>query len=274
MELICTCKVSAVAEDMRICIIEPSHHLSVLILKLGTPTKLLALALVGLFFVTLAMTTVPVFAASSAPQFASYSISGTGSGGRSFSAIVNETVSPSSAAGMSDVTFAITSAHGNLTYSKIINSTQVILPYFPTIANQSLTYQIHNFTISATINQAGTASASFNGKSVSVSNYTFNLNVSGNRTVSATGSASVFPSGLVYSATLVANGSDTINVQLLSTNLSLTSQSDPPSQATTSIAIAGGAASVLVGIGAIVVYKRRTGSQAAGSQEKPLYHVD
>lgn len=252
-----------------------SREKSTVVCVLRSAPKFLALGLVGLFFVMLGMAAVPVFAASSAPQFASYSISGTGSSGRSFSAIINETVAPSSAAGMSDVTLAITSVKGNLSYSKIINSSQVILPYFPTIANQSLTYQLHNFTIVATINQAGTGSVSFNAKTVSVSKYAFNLSVSGNRSESATGSATVFPSGLVYSATVVANGTDTLSIQLLATNLSLTSQSDPPSQATTSVAIAGSAASILIGIGAIVVYRRRTTSQTSNSGEaKPLYHVD
>jgi hypothetical protein len=243
-------------------------------LKLISLSKVLAVGSIAVFFLTLAVVTVPVFAATTAPQFASYSISGTGHG-RSFTAIVNESVSPSSASGFSDVVLSIASAEGNLSYSKIINSSQVILPYFPTIANQSLTYQEHNYSISATIDQAGSGSVNFNGKTVAVSNFTFSLNVSGNRSVSATGTATVFPSGLVYSAMVVANGTDTLNVQLLATNLSLTSQSDPSSPISTSVAIAGSAASILVGVGAIVVYRRRTSSQPnTAGETKPLYHVD
>ncbi len=174
---------------------------------------------------------------------------------------------------MSDVTLQIASAMGNLSYSKIMNSTQVILPYFPTIANQSVSYQFHNYSISATINQAGSGSASYNAKTYSLSNYTFSINVSGKSQVSATGSASVFQSGLVYSATIVANGTDTVNVQLLGTNLPLDPQSGS-SQTTTSVAVAGGAASILVGVGAFVVYKRKGPSQAENSETKPLHHVD
>jgi len=245
-----------------------------LILKLISLSKALAVGSIAVFFLTLAMITVPVFAATTAPQFASYSITGSGHG-RSFTAIVNETVSPSSNSGFSDVVLSIASADGNLSYSKIINSSQVILPYFPTVANQSLTYQMHNYSISATIDQAGSGSVSFDGKTVAVSNFTFSLNVSGNRSVNAIGTATVFPSGLVYSAVVVANGTDTLNVQLLATNLSLTSQSDPPSQISTSVAIAGSAASILVGVGAIVVYRRRSGSQTSTAADaKPLYHVD
>ena len=91
--------------------------------------------------------------------------------------------------------------------------------------------------------------------------------------MSAMGSASVFPSGLVYAATIVANGTDTVSIQLLSTNLSLSSQSGASGQSTTSIAVAGGAASIAVGMGALVVYRRKNVSQTKGS-DKPLYHVD
>jgi len=233
-------------------------------------SKFLILGFVAVFVLSMAI--VPVFAATTAPQYASYSVSGS-YGGHSFHAIVNESVASSSTAGKSDVTLSVASAMGNLSYSKIINASQVILPYFPTVANQSFTYEFHNYSITATINQAGSSSASFSGKSQTVSNYTFSVNVSGNRSMSATGSASVFPSGLVYAATVVANGTDTISIQLLSTNLSLTSQSGSSAQSTTSIAVAGSAASILIGVGAFVVYKRKNVSHPSNS-EKPLYHVD
>jgi hypothetical protein len=222
-------------------------------------------------FLAMAIVVVPAFAAT-APQYASYNISGNARN-HSFSATVNETVAPASAAGMSDVTLQIGGAMSNLTYSKIMNSSQVILPYFPTIANQSLTYQFHNYSVTATINQSGTSSVTYDGHSYTVSNYTFTVTAAGNRQVSAWGSALVFPSGLVYSASVVANGTDNFNVQLLGTNLSLTSQSDPPSQMTTSVAVAGGAGSILAGVGALVFYKRKKPAENAG-ETKPLYHVD
>ncbi|HYB03820.1 MAG TPA: hypothetical protein VED17_05120 [Nitrososphaerales archaeon] len=243
--------------------------------------KVLVLASLAVLFLSMAVAVVPAFAAS-APEFASYRISGSGDG-HSFSAVANETVAPSSASGMSDVTLQIGSAMQNLSYSKIMNASQVILPYFPTISNQSLTYQFHNFSISASINQAGSASASYNGQSYSLSNFTFSVSVSGSGhkwagsqyPAEVTGSALVFPSGLVYSASIVANGTDAVSVQLLATNLSLTSQSGSSQMTTTSIAVAGGAASILVGVGAFVVYRRKNNSQSQSTSEsKPLYHVD
>ena len=90
--------------------------------------------------------------------------------------------------------------------------------------------------------------------------------------MSATGNASVFPSGLVYSATIVANSTDTVQIQLLGTNLGLNSTSG--GSQTTSIAVAGGAGSILAGVGAFVFYKRKNPSANSKADDKPLYHVD
>jgi len=240
----------------------------------------LVLAFLGVLFASMTLLVVPAFAAT-APQYASYRISGTAEN-HSFSAVVNESVAPSSATGMSDVTLAIGSSTQNLTYSKIMNSSDVILPYFPTISNQSLTYQFHNYSISASITQAGSTSAGYNGQTYSLSNFTFNVSVSGGNKMWAssqspmgvTGSALVFPSGLVYSASIVANGTDVLSIQLLGTNLPLTS--DPSSSiTTTTVGVAGAAGSILVGVGAFVIYRRKNNSQSQGANEsKPLYHVD
>lgn len=226
----------------------------------------------AVLFLGMAIVVVPAFAQTTSPQFASYSVGGTVRG-QSFYALVNESVAPSSASGFSDLTLQITSAMQNLTYSKIVNSTDVIMPYFPTIANQSLTYQFHNYSITATIDQAGTGSVTFDGQTYTVSNFTFNVMVSGRTQTSIQGSASVFPSGLTYTAEIVANGTNTVNVQLQSTNLPLTSQSDPP-KTTTSVAVVGGVGSILAGLGAFVVYRRKSASQTENPESKPLYHVD
>jgi hypothetical protein len=79
---------------------------------------------------------------------------------------------------------------------------------------------------------------------------------------------------LVYSASIVANGTDVLSVQLLGTNLPLTS--DPsPSITTTTVGVAGAAGSILVGVGALVMYRRKNNSQSQGATDsKPLYHVD
>ena len=216
----------------------------------------------------------PAVGATTASQYAAYSISGN-FGNHSISALVNETVAPSSSTGMSDLTLKVASSMENFSYSKIMNSSKVILPYFPTVANQSFSYQIHNYSISASIAQTGTGSATFNGKTYTLTDYTFSVSGAklGGSPMSATGGASVFPSGLVYSAWVAANASETIHVQLVGTNLALDATSG--SAQTTSIAVAGGAGSILAGVGAFAFYKRKSNPQKTNENgEKPLYHVD
>ena len=136
--------------------------------------RLFALASIMFSFMSLAMLAPAVGAASTSSQYAAYSISGN-FGNHSITAIVNETVAPSSASGMSDLTLKIASTMSNFSYSKIINSSRVIFPYFPTVANQSFTYQVKNYSISASIAQTGTGSANYGGKTYSLTNYTFSV---------------------------------------------------------------------------------------------------
>jgi hypothetical protein len=232
------------------------------------------LASLAIFFLSFVILVPSVGASSGSSQFATYNISGN-AGTHTVSAVINETVSPSSSSGMSDVTLQIVSNMANLSYSKILNSTRVILPYFPTVANQSFSYQIHNYSISASIAQSGTRGATFNGITYTLTNYTFSLSGTkfGGHLMNASGGASVFPSGLVYSAWIVANGTVSIHVQLIGTNLSLDSSSS--SSQTSSIAVAGGAGSVVAGVGAVVLYKRKNNPEKSNpDEEKPLHHVD
>jgi LPXTG-motif cell wall-anchored protein len=236
--------------------------------------RLFALASVLVSFLSLAMLAPAVGATTASSQYAAYSISGN-YGNHSITALVNETVAPSSSSGMSDLTLKIASSMSNFSYSKIVNSSKVMFPYFPTVANQSISYQMQNYSISASISQSGTGSATYDGKTYSLTNYTFSVSgvKLGGSPMNASGGASVFPSGLVYSAWVTANASETIHAQLVGTNLSLDTSSS--SSQTTSIAVAGGAGSILAGVGAFVFYKRKNNSQKASANgDKPLYHVD
>ena len=227
----------------------------------------------GVSIAFLAFAVLPASFAATGAQYAAYQVTGSAQN-HSFSAVVNESAAPDSKAGFSNLTLQLSSGVGNLSYSKVINSTKVMFPYFPGTANQSLSFQYHNYSISLAVAQVGTKSVAFQSASYSLTDYTFS--VSGSKTggtpMSATGNASVFPSGLVYSATIVANGTDTIQIQLLGTNLGLNSTSG--ASQTTSIAVAGGAGSILAGVGAFVFYKRKNPSTNSKTDEKPLYHVD
>ncbi|HXQ92037.1 MAG TPA: LPXTG cell wall anchor domain-containing protein [Nitrososphaerales archaeon] len=236
--------------------------------------RLFALASMLVSFLSLAMLAPAAGATTASSQYAAYSISGN-FGNHSITALVNETVAPSSSSGMSDLTLKIASSMSNFSYSKIVNSSGVMFPYFPTVANQSFSYQVHNYSISASIVQSGTGSVTFSGKTYSLTNYTFSVSGAkfGGSPMNATGGASVFPSGLVYSAWVRANASETIHVQLVGTNLPLDASSG--SSQTTSIAVAGGAGSILAGVGAFVFYKRKNSTHKTNENgDKPLYHVD
>ena len=234
----------------------------------------IALASVSVAFLAFAMFSPAVAASTQGSQYAAYRITAT-TPMRSISAVVNETISPTSTSGFSSLSLQLASNMGNFSYSKIMNSSKVMFPYFPSIANQSLSYQYHNYSISASIAQIGTGSVSYQSQTYTLTNYAFN--VSGSKTggspMAASGHASVFPSGLVYSATITANGTDTILVQLVGTNLALNSTSN--SSQATSVAIAGGAGSILAGVGAFVFYRHKNNSARQGkTEDKPLYHVD
>jgi LPXTG-motif cell wall-anchored protein len=236
--------------------------------------RLFVLVSVLVSFLSLSMMAPAVGATTASSRYVSYSVTGN-FGNHSISALVNETVAPSSSSGMSDLSLSIASTMSNFSYSKIVNSSKVMFPYFPTVANQSLSYQFHNYSISATIAQTGTGSATFNGKTYTLANYTFSVSGAklGGSPMNATGGASVFPSGLVYSAWVAANASETIHVQLVGTNLALDAASG--SSQTTSIVVAGGAGSILAGVGAFAFYKRKNNPQKSNENgNKPLYHVD
>ncbi len=216
----------------------------------------------------------PAAFASTGTQFVAYQVTGSFHN-HSISAVVNESISASSATGMSNLTLQLGSGMGNLSYSKIVNSTKVMFPYFPGMANQSLSFQYHNYSISLSIAQIGTRSISYQARSYSLTQYSFSVSAlkAGGTPMSARGNISIFPSGLVYSASILANGTDPIQVQLLGTNLDLNAAPSASTQ-TTSIAVAGGAGSILAGVGAFVFYRRKNNTPTQDKTDKPLYHVD
>ena len=227
----------------------------------------------SLAFLAFAMVS-PVAFAATGTQFAAYQVTGTFHN-QSISAVVNESVSGSSVTGMSNMTLRLGSVMGNFSYSKIVNATKVMFPYFPGTANQSLSFQYHNYSISVSIAQIGTRSISYGVASYSLTEYSFSISTlkTAGSPMSARGNISVFPSGLVYSASILANGTEPIQVQLLGTNLDLNAPSNSSAQ-TTSIAVAGGAGSILAGVGAFVFYRRKNNAPKQEKTDKPLYHVD
>lgn len=218
---------------------------------------------------------------STGSQYATYSVSTTTPNGTTMSATVNETITPSSTAGFSTLSLQLISAMQNFSYSKLTNSSYAMFPYVPSVGNQSFNFNTHNYSISVSVSQTGKGSASFGGVSYTTNNYGFSVTASkaGGSPMSATGQFSTFPSGLLYSAQIMANGTIPLSVHLVATNLSLNAApSSSTSSNTTGMAIAGGVGSLAVGVGAFAFYKReKKGGATSGSKEeeqKPLYHVD
>jgi hypothetical protein len=217
----------------------------------------------------------PAVAAQSSGQYVTYSVTATNST-RTISATVNETIASSSKSGFSIVTLELASSMSNLTYSKLVNSSEALFPVIPPIGNQSFTYQIHNYSISASVSQISGGSVTFDGVSYSTTNYAFAVsvsNASGGLQTTASGQLSALPSGLLYSAVINAN-SYKIQVQLLKTNLPL--GGDPHSSNTTTIEIiGGGVAAIIIGVGAFAFFRRKNAPRNTALKEnEPLYHVD
>lgn len=220
-----------------------------------------------------------VFASSnSTGQFVAYKVTATNSTG-SFSATVNETVAPSTSVGLSDLTFQLISSMSNFTFSKIVNSSQVLLPYLPAIGNKSFSYQGSNYSMSLSIVKTGASTVTFSRSPYTVTEYSFELSGArmGGASMSVSGQLIAFPSGLVYSATVNSSGYNVL-MQLIETNLQLSSSSSS-SAANASVLIAGGFGTFAAGMGTFAIYKKRNGDDDGDRElkelkEKPLYHVD
>jgi len=228
---------------------------------------------------------------SSSTQFAAYNFSATWKGPPSISGFVNESVTPLTS-GMSNVTFQIESNIMNTNVSRTLNSSYSFFPYFPTIPNRTFTYKtpINNYSITAILNQTGNGSVSFNGQNYTVTNYSYNANVSQYRYKAyVLGNASVFPSGLLYSSSFNDSFGQSVSVWLNSTNLSLNSTSNVTTTSTatmsstvsssssSAIVISGIlAGSLFVGTGAFVLISRRRMQKTPGdhSNDRPAYHTD
>ncbi len=240
---------------------------------------LLGLVITAVTFLTLSMAVVPSFTTSATTsQFVAYNIT-FGNSSQTFTAVVNETVAPSSTSGLSDITLHLISNMSNFTFSKILNSSQAILTYLPVTGNQSFEYQGSNYSLSVSLTKIGTSSATISGSSYTITNYSFRLSGSkaGGSSLSVSGQVSTLPSGLVYSAVLNTGGYNA-QIQLSNTNLTLTASSSG-SSTNASVVIAGGFGTLATGIAAFALYKKGgpkdyEDPNQSEQEKKPLYHVD
>jgi hypothetical protein len=186
-------------------------------------------------------------------------------------ALINETVSQSSKAGLSDVVLQFFGSQQNLTYSRLVNSSYDLLPYFPFVGNQSIDYSNGTlYSIRVNITMSGDALVTFEGSAYTLSVSSIAVAGSyGNRTLSADGTVETFPSALVYSA---AVGNSTYGVE------AVLQGTDLPLSAGSTMSPAAAYAGAGVGVGAIAVAGafliRRRSKKVETKGEKPLHWVD
>ena len=135
--------------------------------------KILPLVIATMALLSFAFVMPVASAQSSGSQYVVYSINASGPN-HTVSATVNETVVPSSSNGLSSVTLQVISSNANLSYSKLVNATQRILPILPSIGTRSINLTLKNASISASVTQTGTQSIRFSGANYTITNYSFN----------------------------------------------------------------------------------------------------
>lgn len=231
------------------------------------------LPLLGVFAILCPMVILPAAASTGTTQYATYNITATNSTS-TFSAVVNESITPSTN-GLSSLSLQLGSSLSNLSYSRMINSTYAMFPLLPLAGNQSFNYKTQNYSVAFTLVETGKGFATLSGSQYAVTNYNFSVNGSASNRfkVSATGTLSVLPSGLVDSALISANGTMTAHIQLVATNLSLASTGSSSSSALRTATVAGGVSAVF-GVGALVFYRHQKASSHTETGTRPLYHVD
>jgi len=220
-------------------------------LKLSLGLALAAISLLAL---------VPIAQATSTTSSTSSSGQSTGYVAYSIQASVNESVTPTSSPDKSVVQVTIDGTLSNLTYSRVVNSSLTLLPYLPSISNENYTYSGKSYSATVKISQQGTSQVSFQGKSYTLSDYSFSAVItSTNGTQTITGSVSAFPSDLVYSVSAQTSNAS-VSATLTSTSLALsTATSGPAIQAASAgigITLAAGAVALSLG----VRMKRKQGS--------------
>lgn len=205
------------------------------------------------------------------PGFAAYTVQ-IQSHGQTRAFTFNESVRATQTQGKDLLTLAIASQHGNLTYTRIVNSSDFLQPFVPAISNQSLNLEYNSTSISLHLAQDETTSLTFQGTAYQMTAYSFSAAVkSANFSGTDVGSFSTFPSGLVYSLDSNINGSTTVNATLTATSLPLSSASASPQLQVESVGIGAAAVGGLL-LATLGVRSRRRARQEA--PQKPDYWVD
>lgn len=166
-------------------------------------------------------------------------------------AIVNESAQPTGQTGFVDLTLSLSSTAMNFTYSKDVNSSSLpeIFPYLSGLTNQSFSYEVQGLSITANLVNTGQVPVTFNGVTYQATQYLVSfsaMNSSSMKSISAYGNIISMPSGLIYTVQLSLNQTTSVNVTLLSTNLTLTDPSSSVNPLGASVLGAGVIAAVAI----------------------------
>jgi hypothetical protein len=234
--------------------------------------KSIFLALFGTILVALGTLSPALSAAQSNTGSVTYTITlNTPSGTKSYS--VNETVQSTHKAGFSELFIQVSGGEANLTYSRLVNASANFLPYLPTLANESfsLSRTVQNYTIRFSVTGNGTRTTTFQGKTYEMKVYTIRFSVtSAYQSHSGTGSITIFPSGLVYSATVSIDGTYSFQALLKAASNPL---ADPPTQTPVLGYAAAGVGVVAVALVASAIVRQRR-RRVQPQESKPLHWVD
>jgi len=209
---------------------------------------------------------------------------------------INESAQPTGQTGFVDITLFVSSSTANLTYSKDVNSSSLpeIFPYLSGLTNQSFSYDVQGFSINANLVNTGQVPVTYNDTAYQATRYLVSfsaLNSSNAESFLANGSITSMPSGLIDSVQLTLNQTTSVEVALLSTNLSLTDSASINVIGASMFVAAIAAALIVVGLTINRKMKHNNqnsqtkadesesktksdAKQENGSKEKPSYWVD
>jgi hypothetical protein len=145
--------------------------------------------------------------------------------------IVTESVVENEEEGFLDFTLSVISEKTNFTYSRNVNTSSVpiVFPYLSGLTNQSFSYTIQDYSISASLVNSGKIPISFNDNMYEGKEYLVSFQAAdntGEELIFADGEVVCMPSGLIYSIELWFNDLSFVEILLVSTDLNLTNLSN------------------------------------------------
>lgn len=144
-------------------------------------------------------------AGAATPGYAVYNIQ-VSSTGHTHSVTINETVTSTSNPASDDLILSLVSGNLTASYTRTINSSDVVAPFIPAISNQTFSTSYNGSTVSANIVKSGTSNLQFQGETQTLTVYSLSITAQMNgSSASASGTISTFQSGLLDSVNLTAS---------------------------------------------------------------------